>query len=73
MAALHKTVSDLHDACLLDKQTMRHFDERCLTPIPDLSHDEIKASCGVHLKQQHRAVSTLGILVLKYFLTIHDI
>ena len=33
----------MHDAGLMDKQTMRHFDEMCLPPIPDLSADEIKA------------------------------
>jgi putative transcriptional regulator len=49
LAALHETVSDMHDAGLMDQQTMRHFDGLCLTPIPDLAPDEIKA---IRLKSQ---------------------
>jgi|GEM_PF-6942904 DNA-binding transcriptional regulator YiaG len=37
MAAIHETVSDLHEIGLVDKRTMRHFDEACLTPITNLS------------------------------------
>jgi putative transcriptional regulator len=33
----------LHDVGAIDKQTMRHFDEACLTPIPPLKAEEIKA------------------------------
>jgi putative transcriptional regulator len=43
LAAIHETVSDLHDAGLVNKQTMKNFDERCLTPVPNLSAEEIKA------------------------------
>ena len=32
----------LHDIGALDKQTMREFDEACLTPIRDLNPDQIK-------------------------------
>jgi putative transcriptional regulator len=42
-AAIHETVSDLHEAGLVDKRTMRRFDESCLTPVSNLSPDEIKA------------------------------
>ena len=42
-AAIHETVSDLHEAGLVDKRTMRRFDESCLTPVNNLSPDEIKA------------------------------
>lgn len=43
LATLHETVSDLHEAGLVDKRTMRRFDESCLTPVNNLSPDEIKA------------------------------
>jgi putative transcriptional regulator len=42
LAAAHETASDLHDAGLLDKRTMRQFDELCLTPVTALSPEEIK-------------------------------
>lgn len=42
-AAIHETASSLHDAGLLDKKTMREFDEACLTPVTPLSGDEIRA------------------------------
>lgn len=43
LAALHETAGDLHEAGLVDKRTMRRFDELCLTPIEKLSAQEIKA------------------------------
>jgi putative transcriptional regulator len=42
-AVVHETVSDLHEAGIVDKGTMRRFDESCLTPDNDLSPDEIRA------------------------------
>jgi putative transcriptional regulator len=42
-AALHETVEGLHRIGLVDKKTMRHFDERCLTAIKKLSAHEILA------------------------------
>ena len=42
MAAVHETAEDLHDAGLLDKRSMREFDELCLTPIRHLVPDEIR-------------------------------
>ena len=32
-AALHETASDLYESGLIDKKTMRGFDESCLTPV----------------------------------------
>jgi putative transcriptional regulator len=32
MAAVHEMMSDLHEAEVIDKMTMRRFDEQCLTP-----------------------------------------
>jgi putative transcriptional regulator len=42
-AAMHETVEGLHEIGLVDKQTMRQFDESCLSPAPALSPDEIRA------------------------------
>jgi putative transcriptional regulator len=42
MAAVHETVEDLHDAGLMDKFTMREFDELCLTPIRHFVPEEIR-------------------------------
>ena len=43
MAAIHETMEALHDVGAVDKQTMRHFDDACLTPIRPLQPAEIKA------------------------------
>ena len=42
MAAVHETAEDLHEVGLIDKCTMREFDELCLTPIRPLVPDEIR-------------------------------
>jgi putative transcriptional regulator len=41
-AAIHETASGLHDAGLVDKCTMREFNELCLTAVKPLSPEEIK-------------------------------
>ncbi len=43
MAAIHETASGLHDLGVVDKRTMREFDELCLTPVRTLSGAEIRA------------------------------
>ena len=43
MAAIHETAEDLHAAGLLDKRTIRQFDEACLTPVMPLRPHEIRA------------------------------
>ena len=43
MAAIHETAEGLHYAGLIDKRTMREFDEACLTPVRQLSAAEIRA------------------------------
>ena len=50
MAAVHEMMSDLHEAGVIDKVTMRHFDEQCLTPI-----QEITPSGIVSLRKRERA------------------
>ena len=42
-AAIHETMEALHEVSTIDKQTMRQFDEACLTPIQVLSPDEIRS------------------------------
>ena len=41
-AAIHETVSDLHEIGLVSRETMKRFDESCLTPIGKLTPQEIK-------------------------------
>jgi putative transcriptional regulator len=43
MAAIHETMEALHHVGAIDKQTMRHFNDTCLTPIRPLKPKEIKA------------------------------
>ena len=43
LAAIHETMEALHVVGAIDKQTMRQFDDACLTPIRTLMPDEIKA------------------------------
>ena len=43
MASIHETAEGLHVAGVMDKQTMRKFDEACLTPIRPLTAADIKA------------------------------
>ena len=43
MAAIHETAEDLHSIGLMDKQTMRKFDDACLTPVRPLSPEEIRS------------------------------
>ncbi len=42
MAAIHETAGDFHDAGLLDQRTLRSFDEMCLTPVQNLTPDQIR-------------------------------
>jgi putative transcriptional regulator len=43
MAAIHETVYDYYAAGVIDKQTMRSFDESCLTAVHDFTAEEIRA------------------------------
>jgi putative transcriptional regulator len=43
MASIHGTMEALHNIGAIDKQTMRCFDEACLTPVVPLSAAHIKA------------------------------
>lgn len=43
MASIHETAEDLHAAGIMDKHTMREFDQLCLTPVRPLAAEEIRA------------------------------
>ena len=43
MASIHETAEGLHAAGVMDKQTMRKFDDACLTPVRPLTAEEIRA------------------------------
>jgi putative transcriptional regulator len=43
LAAIHETMESLHDIGAVGKQTMREFDDACLTPVQELSPEEIRA------------------------------
>jgi putative transcriptional regulator len=43
MAAIHETVEALHKIGAIDKQTMRRFDNACLTPVRPLTPAKIRA------------------------------
>jgi putative transcriptional regulator len=43
MAAIHETMEALHKVGAIDKQTMRRFDDACLTPVQLLLPEQIKA------------------------------
>ncbi|MDH3771179.1 MAG: DNA-binding transcriptional regulator [Nitrospirota bacterium] len=42
LAAIHETASDLHDAGVMEKRTLRKFDDLCLTPVRPMSAQEIR-------------------------------
>ena len=42
LAAIHETMEALHEIGAVNKQTMREFDEACLTPVQVLAPDEIR-------------------------------
>jgi len=42
MASIHEAVSDLNEAGLVDKKTMKEFDKLCLTPVKPMTADEIR-------------------------------
>jgi DNA-binding transcriptional regulator YiaG len=42
LAAVHETALGLHEAGVVDKRTMKEFDGLCLTPVAELSAEEIR-------------------------------
>ena len=43
LAAIHETAEDLHDAGVMEKRTLRRFDEKCLTPVEPMDAAAIRA------------------------------
>lgn len=43
MAAIHEAAEDLYSVGAIDKQSMRKFDESCLTPVLPLGADAIRS------------------------------
>lgn len=43
LVTIHKSVTGLHRAGVVDKATMREFDALCLTPVMPMAPEEIKA------------------------------
>jgi putative transcriptional regulator len=43
MASIHETAEGLHAAGVMDKRTIREFDDLCLTPVRPLKPEEIRA------------------------------
>jgi putative transcriptional regulator len=48
MASIHETAEGLHSAGVMDKCTMREFDDLCLTPVRRLEPTEIR---GLRLRE----------------------
>ncbi len=42
LAAVHETALGLHEAGVMDKRTLKEFDELCLTPVEELTPEEIR-------------------------------
>jgi putative transcriptional regulator len=42
MASIHEIMEALHKVGTIDKQTMRRFDDACLTPVRPLTAQQIK-------------------------------
>jgi putative transcriptional regulator len=49
ISSVHETALGLNEAGLLTKQTMKAFDEMCLTPVEELTPDQIRA---IRVKEQ---------------------
>ena len=41
-ASIHETMSAAHEAGIIDKQTMREFDDACLTPVELMPPEQIR-------------------------------
>ena len=50
MVAIHETSLGMHEADVIAKETMKTFDEMCLTPVKELTPEDIRA-----IRQRERA------------------
>ena len=60
LAAAHEAALGLHEAGVMSKRTMRKFDEMCLTPVREMTPEDIRAlRLREHASQAvSRAIST---------------
>ena len=60
MPAIHETMAALHKVGAIDKQTMRRFDDVCLTPVQPFSPKQLKLSesASRSAKRYSRTTST---------------
>lgn len=58
-AAIHETALDLHETGLIDKRTMRRFDDSCLTPVRSFTAEEIRV-----LREREQVSQTVFALYL---------
>ena len=42
LAAVHETAEDLHEAGVMEKRTLRRFDQMCLTPVEPMNGAAIR-------------------------------
>lgn len=49
LAAVHETAVGLHETGVMDRRTMKAFDEMCLTPVEELTPEEIRK---IRLREQ---------------------
>ena len=59
LAAVHEAASDLHDAGVMEKRTLRKFDDLCLTAVRPMSAGEIRA-----LRERERVSQAVFALYL---------
>lgn len=53
-AAIHHMANDLYELAIIDKKTLREFDESCLTPIREFTPEQIRA-----LRERERVSQTV--------------
>jgi putative transcriptional regulator len=54
LESIHTSARGLHEIGALDKMTMRHFEEACLSVPPSLSPEQIK-----HIREQNRVSQSI--------------
>lgn len=60
-AAIHETVEGLHNTGVVDKKTLREFDESCLIPVEKLAPDQIRAIRESSMLSQSVFARYLGV------------
>ncbi|MGB0713636.1 MAG: helix-turn-helix domain-containing protein [Gammaproteobacteria bacterium] len=69
LGAIHETAEDLYAAGVMDKQTLRQFDEACLTEVMPMPPEKIRAlreACQVSQSVFARYLNVTASLVSKW-------